>query len=360
MTRPERFQLLRRHSTKLALSVLIAFLFWLILRGGGLPVIPEAEAFRSIRWWTVPLYGLSLLTLTLVRALRTRHLLRPVASVSAREILAVSFIGFLSIFVLPFRLGEVVRPALYHNKGHVSFATATGTIGAERIIDGLVLMLILAVSLPLGHPLSPLPDHIGKLPIPVVAVPAAAYSTLVVFVGAFLAMALFYWRRELAWRITARVFGLFSARLGDFLGHQVEKMSQGFRFLPSPRLFAPYLAETLLYWSICASGMWVLAWGCGIDSVSFPQACTFMGVLGLGIIVPGAPGYFGAFQGSVYAGLALYLAEPLVLGPGSAYVFLLYVMQLGNLVALAAVGALLDRDLASAAAHVEVPAEPQA
>ena len=360
MTRTERFQFLRRHSTKLALSVLIAFLFWIVLRGGGLPVVPEAQAFRSVRWWTIPVYALSLVALTVVRALRTRHLLRPVASVSAREILAVSFIGFLSIFVLPFRLGEVVRPALYHNKGHVSFAAATGTIGAERILDGLILMLILGVSLPLGGLLSPLPDHIGKLPIPVVAVPAAAYTSLFVFVGAFLAMALFYWRRELAWRITARVFGLFSARLGEFLGKQVEKMSQGFGFLPSPRLFVPYLAETLLYWAICALGMWVLAWGCGIDSVTFAQACTFMGVLGLGIIVPGAPGYFGAFQGSVYAGLALYFAEPLVLGPGSVYVFLLYVMQLGNLILLAAVGTLLDRELASAAANVQIPAEPPA
>ncbi len=359
MTTQNRSSFLRRHGTRLALSVLVAVLFWIILRGGGLPVIPDTDAFRSVRWWTVPGYAAILAALTFVRALRTRHLLRPVARVRLREILAVSFIGFLAIFVLPFRLGEVVRPALYHSKGHVPFATATGTIGAERIIDGLVLMIILAVALPLGIPLSPLPDHIGKLPIPVVAVPAAAYTSLFVFVGAFLAMALFYWRRELAWRLTGRVFGFVSPRLGQFLASQVEKMSQGFRFLPSPRLFLPYLAETLVYWALAALGMWLLAWGCGLHTVSFAQACTFMGVLGVGIIAPGAPGYFGAFQGSLYAGLALYLAEPTVLGPGAVFVFLLYVCQLSMMAVHAALGALIDRDLVSSAA-LEAPASDHA
>jgi glycosyltransferase 2 family protein len=352
---PERFAFVRRHSTRLALSVLVAFVFWLVLRGGGLPVIPDAEAFRSVRWWTVGAYGATLVGWSVVRAMRTRHLLKPIADVPSRQILAVSWIGFLAIFVLPFRLGEVVRPALYHNKGNVSFAAATGTVGAERIIDGLILMIVLGIALPLGRPLSPLPNHIGKLPIPVVAVPAAAYSMLVLFICAFFAMALFYWRREFARRLTARVFSLFSPRLGEFLSRQVEKMSEGFRFLPSLRHFAPYLAETFVYWSLAAAGMWLLAWGCGLQGVTFAQACTFMGVLGLGIIVPGAPGYFGAFQGSVYAGLALYFDEAVVLGPGSAYVFLLYILQLGMMFVHAAIGSLIDRDVGAAAAQVQGP-----
>ncbi|MBI5531452.1 MAG: flippase-like domain-containing protein [Deltaproteobacteria bacterium] len=335
----------------------MAFVFWLVLRGGGLPILPDASVLGAVRWWTVGAYALTLVGWSVVRAMRTRHLLRPIANVPPRQILAVSWIGFLAIFVLPFRLGEVVRPTLYHNKGNLSFAAATGTVGAERIIDGLILMIVLGIALPLGRPLSPLPDHIGKLPIPVVAVPAAAYSMLVLFICAFFAMALFYWRREFARRVTSRVFGLFSPRLGDFLSRQVEKMSEGFRFLPSPKHFVPYLAETFLYWALAAAGMWLLAWGCGLHGVTFAQACTFMGVLGLGIIVPGAPGYFGAFQGSVYAGIALYFDESVVLGPGSAYVFLLYVVQLGMMFVHAAAGTLIDRDHAPAAANVDGPSK---
>ena len=81
-----------------------------------------------------------------------------------------------------------------------------------------------------------------------------------------------------------------------------------------------------------------------------------MGVLGLGIIVPGAPGYFGAFQASIYAGLALYFPESVVLGPGSAYVFLLYGIQLSMMFVNALVGALIDRETARAAARSQAEA----
>jgi hypothetical protein len=347
---------LRRHSAKLLASLVVAAAFWLILRGGGLPMVPEGETLEGMRWWTWAAYAASVALWSFIRAARTRHLLRPVADVPVRQVLTVSWIGFLSIFVLPFRIGEVVRPALFHHKGKVSFATATGACGAERIIDGLVLMTVLGVTLPLGGPLDPLPDHIGKLPIPVVAVPAAAYSMLLLFVAAFCAMAVFYWRRQWARRMTDRVVGLVSKKLSAFLSGQVEKLSEGFRFLPSPRHLVPYLVETILYWGIAAAGMWLLAWGCGVEGMTFVRSCALLGVLGLGIIVPGAPGYFGAFQGSIYAGLALYFAEGVVLGPGSAYVFFLYVTQLGVMFLMAVAAGLIDRDSVVAAARTDLSA----
>ncbi|MCL2824937.1 MAG: flippase-like domain-containing protein [Polyangiaceae bacterium] len=336
--------LLRRHFTKLLASVVIAVAFWLVLHRGGLPIMPTGVAFDGVTWWACAAYAGSVVLWSFIRAARTRHLLRPIARVPLRDVLTVSWIGFLSIFALPFRIGEVVRPALFQRKGAVSFAAATGACGAERIIDGLVLMGLLGVTLPLGGPLDPLPDHIGKLPIPVVAVPAAAYSALLVFVGAFAAMALFFWRREWARAVTHRVVGLVSVRLANFLSEQVERLSEGFRFLPSPRHLIPYLLETLAYWTVAAAGMWLLAWGCGIDGMTMVRSYALLGVLGLGIIVPGAPGYFGAFQGAIYAGLALYFSESVVMGSGAVYVFFLYVTQLGVMFLMAVVAGIFDRD----------------
>lgn len=347
---PHKLPWLRRHGVKLIMSVLIGIAFWLVLRGGGLPILPEKRLVAGIRWWTWPAYGVSVGVWSFVRAARTRHLLRPIANVGLRDILTVSWIGFLSIFVLPLRLGEVVRPALFHHKGQVSFATATGACGAERIIDGLILMTILTVSLPLGKPLSPLPDHIGKLPIPVVAVPAAAYSMLLVFLMAFAAMAIFYWRRSWARAATDKVIGLVSKRLAVFLTDQVQKLSEGFRFLKSPKHTVPFVIESLVYWGIAGAGMWLLAWGCGISEITFARAYALLGVLGLGIIVPGAPGYFGAFQASVYAGLALYFASDDVLGAGSVFVFFLYVSQLLVMFLLAIVAGFVDKGAVGAAA----------
>jgi len=73
-----------------------------------------------------------------------------------------------------------------------------------------------------------------------------------------------------------------------------------------------------------------------------------MGVLGVGILVPAGPGLFGAFQWSMYAALAMFFADELVLGPGAAYVFLVYAIQFAWHVLSGAVCLLLDRDAAPA------------
>jgi hypothetical protein len=44
-------------------------------------------------------------------------------------------------------------------------------------------------------------------------------------------------------------------------------------------------------------------------------------------VVPNAPGYFGAFQLSLYAGLALYFRTDIVTTNGAAFVFYSYLVQ---------------------------------
>ena len=74
--------------------------------------------------------------------------------------------------------------------------------------------------------------------------------------------------------------------------------------------------------------MWLLAWGTGLLSMTFAQACVVMGVVGIGILVPAGPGYFGAFQLSTYIALAMYFPEGAIKSSGAAFVFLLYGTQL--------------------------------
>ena len=76
--------------------------------------------------------------------------------------------------------------------------------------------------------------------------------------------------------------------------------------------------------------------------MSYTQAIVVMGVLGLGILVPNAPGFFGVFQLSLYAGLALYFPADSVLGPGASFVFMVYLVHVGLVIVLGAVAALLE------------------
>ena len=100
-----------------------------------------------------------------------------------------------------------------------------------------------------------------------------------------------------------------------------------------PRDALPFLFETCMYWGLNAFGMWILAWACGVEHadgtpIHFAEACALMGMLGATILIPGPPGLLGLFHVGIYCGMTFYFSPKIIEGPGSVYVFLLYVIQL--------------------------------
>jgi len=279
--------------------------------------------------------------------------LAPIADVPLRRIIAVSWIGFGAILLMPLRAGEFVRPYMIRQKGKVSMAAATGTVGAERIIDGLYLTLVLGICMQFSNPLDPLPDHIGKLQIPVAAVPFYAYLSLCGFGCAFALMGLFYWRPRLGHSLVEKTLGIISRRFAVKAADFVGRTADGLKFLPNLRHFGPFMLETTLYWFANGFATWILARGCGIESITLIQAFVVMGVLGVGILVPAGPGAFGAFQASVYAALAMFFPDEVVLGPGVAFVFLSYVIQFAWHIVTAGFFLIFDRDAAREVVEAE-------
>jgi uncharacterized membrane protein YbhN (UPF0104 family) len=117
--------------------------------------------------------------------------------------------------------------------------------------------------------------------------------------------------------------------------------TSGLGFLTRVRYTVPYLVATLVYWVLNGASWWVLAKGCGLAPIGYSQAIAVMGVVALGIVVPSTPGFFGAFQLAIYAGLAMYLPPSDVLGTGSVYAFYGYVLPMGLTVLFGAVAALV-------------------
>jgi uncharacterized protein (TIRG00374 family) len=328
---------LRRHGAKTVASIAIAAMFAWVLARAKLPLLPTGEELRAVSLpWVLAHVGL-FTVMHSVRALRLRHLLRPLSpEISSRRVLAASWIGFTAILLLPLRAGEIVRPLLVRDGKKITLSSALGTVGAERVIDGLVVTGVLAGALIFVPRLSPLPDHIGELKIPVAAIPAAGFLALFVFVGAFVAMAIFYFARDLATKLVRATLGRVSAKLAERLASIVGGLADGLHFLADARHGGLFVLETLVYWGLNAVGMWVLGLGCGLD-MHIGHACAVMGVLAVGILVPAGPGLFGAFQAATYGALAMYFVPSVVTGKGAVYVFLLYGVQFAwHLVAAAA------------------------
>lgn len=339
---------LRKNAGKLLASVIITAGIVFTLQKGGLTLWPKSEAFDHVRWISIPAYLLTVSVMSYFRAVRWRFLLRSFADVPRKRVLAVSWIGFAAILLMPFRLGEMVRPYMLREKGKLSITTATGTVVAERVVDGLYLSIVLAVALIFVPTIHPLPATVVGLPISVAQVRTSGFVMLGIFTTAFIVIAVFYFARDWARKMTLLVFGLVSKKLGEKLAGTAEKLANGLHFLGSGRDAGGFLVETTLYWGLNAFGMWLLAWGCGVVHAdgtppTFGEACALMGMLGCTILIPGPPGLLGVFQAGIYAGMTMYYPESVVTQSGAAYVFLMYLVQLVWTVAAAAFFLLIDR-----------------
>jgi uncharacterized membrane protein YbhN (UPF0104 family) len=310
-------------SPKLLLSLILAAGFVWVLRRGGLPIIPAGSAFSEVRWWLAPVYlGLCSIGMVL-RTYRWVYLLRPLAAgIDAMAVFGCGLIGYAIVFFAPLRTGEVARPWLVSRRTKVGFLQAAGTVVAERVIDGVTLSVLLVAGLLTSNRLDPLPSHIGKLPVSVAALPAAAYATLPVFGGAVLVMLAFRRWREPTQRLLHKGIGLISERLASWIVLRIEKLSDGLALL-RPEHASTYLRDTLLYWLVMFASNWVLLRACGVPA-SPSEAAVILGVTGMGSLVPSGPGFFGTFQLASYAAIALYFSESVVLGPGAAVTVLGY------------------------------------
>lgn len=309
----------RSLAPKLGISLALGALFaWLASRG-GVPLVPSADAFAHVRWELVALYVVILLATHFFRASRWRFLAAPIKDVPFRESVLINWIGFFAIFALPLRLGELARPALSKIRQNIPISVGLGTVAVERVLDGLVTSLCVVWGLAF------LPRLASEDPI-VESLPYYGWLAVTVFTAALSGLVLFLWQRALAVRLIEWTFGLVSKRLAAKVAQKVGGIAEGIRSIAQPRLALGFVGETLLYWTLNAFGMWVLAIGCGLD-LSFGQAVAVMGILAIGVLLPAGPGMFGNFQLAVSVALKLFFAEEIVGAEGAVYILLLYMVQ---------------------------------
>ncbi len=302
--------------------------------------MPESGDFSGVRWWGIALYPVTLVGMWWFRSVRWRFLLRSIVDEPRLRLFAVSSAGFAAILLSAFRIGELARPYMLRTppeeiqpgKPVLTMTAATTSIVAERVIDGLFISLVLAIVLLTVPTIQPLPAMVVGLPISVATVRASAFILLGAFAAAFAVLAVFYFARGFAHRATHAIVGRVSPALAAKLTGLFEKLVDGLHVLRSWRDALGFLVETAIYWCFNALGMWLLAIACGIvhadgSHITFLEAVGLMGMLSCAILVPGPPGLIGVFQAGIYAGMTMYFPTHVVSGPGAAYVFLVYVLQ---------------------------------
>ena len=318
----------RKYAPRVVVSLLIAGAFVWLFHRGGLPLVPSRSALSTLKPWAVPVYVLFNVLAVFLRVHRWVPLLRPISpGISERRVVGIGLVGIAAIMFAPLRMGEAARPYLFGRDGKVTFFQALGASGAERVVDGLMLTVVGAVAMLLATPISPLPNHLGSMPLPVSIIPRAIYVASLVFTSAFVALTVFYGARQFARRFTGALLNPISPKLASFVTTTLERLADGLKVLGSPENRLRFFGETLLYWTCQMLAQWLLMRGCGIEG-SLAQACVTLAVLGLGVVVPAGPGLFGAFQIGTYSGLALFFPLAILVSSGAAMVFVSYAVTL--------------------------------
>ena len=319
---------LRAHAVVLGVSILVTGAFVWLLKRGALPVVPPRSAWENLTPWSALGFAAAFFSVHLIRCMRWRLLVQKEYQPTLARTISISFVSYGAQVLLPFRLGEAVRPALIRSHTKLPLGTAAGVSAAERIVDGLVLSLILMVSLLCSTRLSPLPDHIGALPIPATVIPALAWSGVIGFGGLALTMVVVYAYQAQVRRWLERHLARVSPKLAQWAERTTGSVVGGFAFVRELDTTPRFVLLTLVYWAMNVVAFWLLLWGVGVPSPTLLQAGVVQGVMGLGMVVPNAPGYFGTFQISAYAALVLFYPLAVVTQAGAAFVFLLYVIQM--------------------------------
>jgi uncharacterized protein (TIRG00374 family) len=270
------------------LAVAIALL-WFFFRGLDLNAV--WEAFREAR----PAWIFGSLVFTLVhyalRAWRWRLLLSPIRlAVPFRSLLETVLAGYAVTFIIPGRLGEVVRPALLARREKLPLASTLTTVGLDRFLDGGALVLLLIVFLQVAPSTgagSLPPDYAGTLRSATVWL---GLAFLVVVPAGLWLLARFRTRiprstgMEESWR--RRLAGL----LRSFL--------DGLAVLQGPRPLSGAVLGSLVIWMVLAAQAWCGIKAFGID-LPYTAAFALISFLAVGIAIPtpaGAGGFHVAGQ----------------------------------------------------------------
>jgi len=243
-----------------------------------------------------------LATLTFpLRTIRWRLILRDVGG-SRFPLLPLwhaTAIGFMANNLLPVRAGEFARAYAARQALPVRFTTALASVGVERVLDGLVLVGLLALGL--AAPSFPQHATIGGAALSSVATGAA------LLFGAILVLALLVVHRPAPWLALLRrvARAALPARFADRITHAAEGLVAGLEVLKSPARFVGVVLWSLVLWLVNAASFAICFRAFGLP-VPPEGALLLQAIIGFGVALPSSPGFVGVFEAATRATLAVY------------------------------------------------------
>lgn len=237
-----------------------------------------------------------------LRALRWRMIFPAASRPGLWPCLSVLGIGNMANFLLPARAGDLARCVLVGRRTSLADTSlALATLGVEKVLDGLALIGMVLFA---AWALSP-PAWVMNL----------VWVATLVFGGALAAMiALRYRARAFIGGASAVLRRLRLASLAERLDGPLTSFADGLAAASSVEQMVRLLLVTALIWATEVVLIWGLALAFGSD-LTLRSATVVSAVLGLGLMIPAAPGGVGTYE---LAGVAAFQLVGVAASPALA------------------------------------------
>lgn len=232
----------------------------------------------------------------IVRAWRWQALLKPIGHARFRTAFRTTVIGFTATFLLPARIGEILRPYLLARTEGLKATATFATIIIERLFDVTTVVLLFALALPFVN------VDVGTevKTASAVAAGGAAVGLVLLFMLAGHPERLGVWAGKLARHLPAR-----AAQATENL---VRTFAEGLQVMrhPGQLLLAAFWSVPL--WGSIALGVW-------LTSLAFDLTFPFLGsflvlaLLAAGVSLP-TPGGVGGFHYTYLLALTQFFGAP--------------------------------------------------
>jgi uncharacterized protein (TIRG00374 family) len=260
--------------------LLTAGLLWLFIR--DLDIRTVGAAIRGAHPGLIFVAALFTLATYVLRAIRWRFLLAPIGPVRFRTAFRTTVIGFAAIFLLPGRVGEVLRPFLAARQEGLNATACFATVVVERVLDMCTVLVLFVVAILLAD--ADIGPEIELAGVLAGVVSGVALAVLFLSAG----------HPERLGRWTAALTRWLPARMAATAERLVRTFAEGLAVLRSPGHLAVAALWSLPLWVSIAIGIWLTSAAFGL-TMPFLGSFLVVGYLAVGVAAP-TPGGAGGFH----------------------------------------------------------------
>ncbi len=261
-------------------TALTAALLWWFVK--DLDWAEIGRAFSAANPWLLGAAVLVTLQTYLIRTWRWQTLLAPLGPVRFGPAFRATVIGFTALFVLPARVGEVLRPYLLAKEERLSVSATFATVIVERAIDLTAVLLLFACSLPFQTVDVGMETQLAGAGAAVAAI--AGLGVLFACAG----------HPERLGRLVDRLTGWLPTRVALAIGSFARKFAEGLGVMRDFSALVRTFGWSLALWTSICLGIWLVTHAFGL-TMPFVGSFIVVMYLVLGVSAP-TPGGFGAFH----------------------------------------------------------------